>query len=67
METKDGLYTIRSGYYLIKEWEKYQYEDTSNLNNYISRWQKYGKSMYDLGWLRSNLISKGMLDPTKLN
>jgi len=44
MEAKDGLYTIRSNYCVIKEWEKYQYEGTSDdINNYNSRWVKLWK------------------------
>jgi len=40
MGTRYGIYSVRSGYYLIKEWDKDQYEGTSNQDINKNVWQK---------------------------
>jgi len=43
MGTKDGAYTVKSGYYSIKEWKKDQTEGTSNPDELNSFWNKIWK------------------------
>lgn len=40
MGTRDGIYSVRSGNYLIKEWDKDQCEGTSNQDINKNLWQK---------------------------